>query len=252
MKISIITVCYNSASCIEKTILSVINQTYKNIEYLIIDGGSNDGTVEIIKKYNSHITYWVSEPDKGIYDAMNKGLNKSTGEWVCFMNSGDTFHNNQVLSNIFSLNVFNTQVGVIYGDTDLYKEEKFINKFRNTPFWETKIPYRTGKGICHQSMFTRTLLAKRLMFDLKYRISADFNMIYQIYKLKYEFKYIPLVICNFDTSGISNNNSYWKKSYFENGDILNCKHNIGYWILFLLKYSKNISKQVISIIKIKQ
>lgn len=242
MKISIITVCYNSVSSIEETILSVINQTYKDLEYIVIDGGSSDGTIDIIKKYSSKITYWISEPDKGVYDAMNKGLRKTTSEWVCFMNSGDTFHNNDVISNIFSSNVFESNIGVIYGDTYLYKNKQFLKQFTNKPFWETHTPYRTGKGICHQSMFTRTLLARNLLFDLQYKVSADFNMAHQIYKLKYKFKYIPIIVCNFDTTGISSNPKNWRIAYKETGQILNCRYNIGYWLLFILKSIKSYLK----------
>lgn len=95
--ISVVTVSYNAATTIEQTILSVLNQTYDNVEYIIIDGGSTDGTVDIIKKYADKIAYWVSEPDNGIYDAMNKGVLASTGEWLIFMNAGDTFFNENVL-----------------------------------------------------------------------------------------------------------------------------------------------------------
>ena len=95
--ISIITVSYNAVKTIEDTINSVLNQTYPNIEYIIIDGGSTDGTLDVIKKYQDKITYWVSEPDKGIYDAMNKGALKATGVWLHFMNAGDTFYDEQVL-----------------------------------------------------------------------------------------------------------------------------------------------------------
>ena len=101
MKISVVTVCYNAADTIEKTILSVLNQTYHDIEYIIIDGGSTDGTVEIIRKYADKIAYWVSEPDKGIYDAMNKGIEVATGEWINFMNAGDRFYKSDVIKLIF-------------------------------------------------------------------------------------------------------------------------------------------------------
>lgn len=90
-KVSVVTICYNSVQFIEKTIQSVLSQTYPNIEYIVIDGGSTDGTKEIIEKYSSRISYWCSEKDRGIYDAMNKGIRKATGEWINFMNSGDCF-----------------------------------------------------------------------------------------------------------------------------------------------------------------
>ena len=95
---------YNAVTTIETTILSVINKNYSNIEYIVIDGGSIDGTVDIIKKYADKITDWVSEPDKGIYDAMNIGIIVATGEWINFMNTGDTFYNENVFSEIFELN----------------------------------------------------------------------------------------------------------------------------------------------------
>ena len=101
--ISIVTVSYNAVLTIEQTILSVINQTYPNVEYIIIDGGSTDGTVDIIKKYEDKIAYWVSEPDKGIYDAMNKGVVVATGEWINFMNAGDIFTDGDVIDKYLQL-----------------------------------------------------------------------------------------------------------------------------------------------------
>ena len=112
--ISVVTVSYNAVSTIEQTILSVINQTYPNVEYIIIDGGSTDGTVDIIKKYADKIAYWVSEPDKGIYDAMNKGVVVATGEWINFMNAGDIFTDSDVIDKLFHQNIiiaeFNLQM----------------------------------------------------------------------------------------------------------------------------------------------
>lgn len=96
-RVSVITVCYNAVSAIQRTILSVLSQTYENIEYIIIDGKSTDGTLAIIKKYESRIAFWLSEPDNGIYDAMNKAIDKATGEWVLFMNADDEFVDNKVV-----------------------------------------------------------------------------------------------------------------------------------------------------------
>ncbi|MBV4191775.1 glycosyltransferase, partial [Bacteroides fragilis] len=111
--ITVITVCYNAISDIEKTILSVIHQLYSNIEYVIIDGGSVDGTIEIIEKYHDKISYWISESDKGIYDAMNKGVDKATGEWVCFMNAGDTFYSPDTILSVSDC--FCHQYDIVYG-----------------------------------------------------------------------------------------------------------------------------------------
>lgn len=113
--VSIITICYNNAEGLKKTINSVISQTYTNIEYIVIDGGSKDNTLDIIKQNENHISYWVSEPDKGIYDAMNKGIKAATGEWVIMMNSGDIFANENVLKSIFSKEIPDTKT-FLYSD----------------------------------------------------------------------------------------------------------------------------------------
>lgn len=114
-KVTVVTVCYNAAETIEKTMLSVINQTYDNVEYLIIDGGSKDETLSIIKKYEYKISKWISEPDKGIYDAMNKAIKMATGEWINFMNAGDSFASNDVLEKIFKTE-YTENVKFLYSD----------------------------------------------------------------------------------------------------------------------------------------
>ena len=181
--VSVITVSYNAVSVIERTILSVIGQNYLNLEYIIIDGGSVDGTIDIIKNYQDQISYWISESDGGIYDAMNKGLLQSKGKWINFMNAGDTFSDMFVLDNIFSEEI-NENVGIVYGNTALFKNGVFVESFENKPFWLSLMPFR-GKGICHQSMFVKSDLAKRMMFDTSYRICSDYDMCYKIYKKGY-------------------------------------------------------------------
>ena len=147
-KISIITVCYNAEKVIENTILSVINQEYNNYEYIIIDGNSKDNTTEIIKKYSNRITYWISEADNGIYHAMNKGIKKSSGDYLIFMNAGDTFYNNKVLAEIFSEN---QSKDIISGIALTGNEKKWL------PAKEIDLclMYFYTTGLCHQATFIK-------------------------------------------------------------------------------------------------
>lgn len=197
--ITIVTVCYNAETSIEKTVKSVINQTYPNIEYIIIDGCSTDKTIEIIKKYERKISYWKSEPDKGIYDAMNKGIKLATGEWVNFMNSGDTFYSNTIIEDVFSK--ANLSSDIIYGDTiNLYNIGQHICKGRIA----TKQDYMP---FSHQASFSRNSLLKKYGFDLHYKICADRKFFYDVYKDGYKFEYINKIIAYYEAeSGISAQN----------------------------------------------
>lgn len=146
--ISVVTVCYNAADTIEKTMLSVLNQTYHDIEYIIIDGGSTDGTVEIIRKYADRIAYWVSEPDKGIYDAMNKGIKVATGEWINFMNAGDEFVDANVLDKLFFAKTV-ANVDVIYGNTLMkYTEGISFTKVKEIDYIQKGMPFLSSVIFC--------------------------------------------------------------------------------------------------------
>ena len=178
--ISVITVCYNAAPLIEETILSVLGQDYPNLEYLIVDGASTDGTLDIVRKYADRVKF-VSEPDKGIYDAMNKGLKKATGEWVNFMNAGDYFANDHVLSDIFGtdgqLNLCDKdRIRIIGGNTlnvfpDGHIEEHHAELADVIP---ERLPFS------HQASFVR-ILPNTPSFDLKYKYAADYKMFYDLY-----------------------------------------------------------------------
>ena len=154
--ITIITVVYNNQEDIEETILSVINQSYDNIEYLIIDGGSSDNTVDIIKKYNNSIDYWISEKDNGIYDAMNKGCRLATGAGLCFLNSGDKFVGD----------VFDSRLKLPFLIPCKIKEneKKILDK--------KLLDGKSGMPTSHQAM---VFLNKRLLYNLKYKISSDYD-----------------------------------------------------------------------------
>mgnify|MGYP000895745767 FL=1 len=167
--ISIITVVYNCKDDLEMTIKSIIDQTYPNIEYIVIDGNSNDGTIDIIKKYQNKITYWISEPDEGIYDAMNKGIRQSTGDWINFMNAGDRFYDQNILSSLF-IPVPKPSTDIIYGDTEfIYTFGKYIRKPASLTYLKESMIF------CHQSSFVRTYLLKKREFNTKYKICADYD-----------------------------------------------------------------------------
>jgi len=166
--ISIVTVVYNDAKGLEKTIQSVLSQSYNNIEYIIIDGGSTDGTVEVIKRHKKSISMWISEADKGIYDAMNKGIKLAKGRWINFMNARDIFYNQDVLSNIFLHKNYPSNTAVIYGDhlADYQNGYKRKVKIGLLPKFLRKMPF------CHQSTFVRLSIPKKIGFDTNYQFAV--------------------------------------------------------------------------------
>lgn len=177
-KVSVITVCYNAALHIEKTILSVLSQTYDQVEYIIVDGGSNDGTTEIIQKYQNRIDKYISEPDNGIFDAMNKGVALASGDWINFMNAGDLFYNEEVLKAIFSQQVEGYEF--IYGDFQLMDDQKLINR-KNRPLAFLHMGMRRA-NICHQATLVKRNLQTRHPFNTAFRVSSDFEFIYTIFQ----------------------------------------------------------------------
>jgi len=173
--IIIITVTFNAEKVLEKTILSVINQTYNNIEHIIIDGGSSDGTVDIIRQYQSCLHYWISEPDKGIYDAMNKGLREATGYYVWFLNAGDTFQHHNIVTELAGIAASAGQPDVLYGETDLMNRDGrvFAERRLKTPKYLTWKSFRMGMLVCHQAFIVKRSIAPQ--YDIQYRFSADFD-----------------------------------------------------------------------------
>lgn len=204
-KISVITVCFNAIGSIENTIRSVISQTYSNVEYIVVDGGSSDGTVDVIRKYEDKISNWVSERDKGVFDAMNKAIERATGEWVSFMNSGDSFATVDVISSFFNGVNYNEEVGVVFGDAFFLQTDGSLSYYKASPFSKKESGIR-DMGICHQAIFTRTSLANRFKFDSSYKYAADYNMMMNIYKSGYKFSYNAIPVCVYNLDGISSNN----------------------------------------------
>jgi glycosyltransferase involved in cell wall biosynthesis len=197
MKLSIITVNYNNASGLERTIQSVISQTLQDFEFIIIDGGSTDNSVDIIRKYNQHIDYWISEHDGGIYQGMNKGLFQAKGEYVNFMNSGDCFHAPDVLDHIFSLDkVADIITGAHAGSPHPNVGPKGI----------TMYSLITG-AVDHQASFIRREVALRHPYDEKYKIVSDWKFFIQALVLdNCTFFYTDIIVVDVDMTGISNTN----------------------------------------------
>ena len=180
---SIITVTYHAESVLEETILSVVSQTYHNIEYIIVDGASKDRTLSIVNKYRDKIQAVVSEPDKGLYDAMNKGLKMAKGEYVCFLNAGDTFHEDDTLQLIVhQLNKSNVLPDVIYGETALVDAQRHFVRMRRlqTPDTLNWKSFRQGMLVCHQAFIAKRAVAET--YDLNYRFSADFDWCIRVMK----------------------------------------------------------------------
>lgn len=198
--VTIVTVAYNAVDTIEDTILSVINQDYANKEYFVIDGGSTDGTVSIIKKYEDKITGWVSEKDNGIYDAMNKGILMGHGDWVNFRNCGDVFAEKDSLSKVFS-KYYDDDVMVVHGDC--YRTCEYGYRISGPmPFSK----YKVHMPIIHPATFIRLDLHKKWLFDTSYRVAADYNMIYKCIEAGYRFEHAAVPIVVFPQGGFSDQN----------------------------------------------
>ena len=207
-KVTVVTVSYNADKVIEPTIKSVVNQTYPNLEYVIIDGSSTDNTLNIIKKYSNKISAWYSEPDRGIYDGMNKGLDVATGDWIIFMNAGDRFLHKNVLKDFFEEKEWGDNTAVIYGNS--YKTNGILAKKEvvNSPFWKNK-SYLHGSGICHQASFVKRSVAIQYPFNLKFKHAADMKMFNDIYYAGYKFEYLQETVCLFDITDSFGKRNPW-------------------------------------------
>ena len=222
-KISIITVCYNCVSTIERTIKSVLSQDYPNIEYIVIDGKSTDGTMDAIRRYEQSISFFLSEPDKGIYDAMNKGIDAATGELIGFIN-GDDYYAENAISEI-ACTYEATGADVIYGDlmlVDVNGKQRHENYSKSVAdidefYFRMMIP--------HSGTFCKTELQKKYKMDVGYQIASDYKFLLQLYHEKKKFVYVGKILSFFYMGGISNSKLFKcaKESY--NISILAIKGN---------------------------
>lgn len=214
-KISIVTVAYNEIHSIESTILSILNQTYSNIEYIIVDGGSTDGTVDVIKKYNSKITNWVSEKDNGLYDAMNKGMNMATGDFLILINAGDKLFSNEIVGEF--VDKVKPNIDIAYGKAELFYKNKNIYK-------PTAKKIKTNP--CHNAIFFSRSVYKNNKHNTDYTISADSVFIKQMLQ-KYSSQYITdLTVCRFELGGVSNYYNSYKQFKQHLSDRRKIKHEL--------------------------
>jgi glycosyltransferase involved in cell wall biosynthesis len=173
-KLSVITIVYNNARDIERTMLSVLNQTYPNIEYIIIDGASTDGTLDLIKKHQNRIAKLISEKDEGIYDAMNKGLAVATGDYVLFMNSGDELYDNDTVTNVFASA---DDADIYYGETEMINAEgqNLGRRRHKAPKQLSLGSFEYGMSVSHQAIYIKRSLTQP--YDRKYQLSSDIDWI---------------------------------------------------------------------------
>lgn len=248
-KISIITVCYNSEETIEKTILSVINQTYQNLEYIIIDGASKDSTVDIINKYRYKIAHFVSEPDKGIYDAMNKGAKMATGEWLLFRNSGDFFFSHTSIEDLFKMYKEDNKEDFLLADSRLFRKWGYKDvkpSILNKSFYD-------AMPVLHPSTFVRRSTQLKFPFHLNYKNSSDYCFFVEALKSGATYRYFDLLLALVENdTGITA--SHFDRTLKENIDFLNkmgapkerikqlerilCKNKISKFIPFIDWYRK--------------
>ena len=203
-KISIITVVYHAADTIEQTIRSVVEQDYPNIEYIIIDGGSTDGTLDVIKKYEDRIAYWVSEPDKGIYDAMNKGLSAATGDYIYYLGADDCLYASNSISQAASCLEEAPEIDVLCASVMMVDAGNRMEKIYSSDFSEEDV--MSGYNTPHQGMFVRRELLQKYRFDTSYRIAADYKNFLKFYlDQDISLKTTDLVVAYYANDGISGN-----------------------------------------------
>lgn len=203
MKLSIITINYNNRNGLQKTINSVVNQTWHEFEWIVIDGGSTDGSKELIEKYQEHISYWCSEPDKGIYNAMNKGIAKAEGDYLLFINSGDNLYNERVLEDVFP---YLKEDDFISGDT-VIAHKNGINSYWHSPRHFT-IYAIVNYPISHPSTFISKRLLKERPYREDLRIVSDWEqMLYELVFRDATYHYLPYMVSVFHEDGISHTNA---------------------------------------------
>ena len=239
--VSIITVVYNGAGTIEQTIQSVLNQSYKNIEYIIVDGKSTDGTQEIIEKYKDSLAYFISEKDDGIYDAMNKGIRQAKGEIVGIINSDD-WYEAYTVEKVVQAFAKDSKIGLVHGKINwIYLDgsvKEQICKPLETLWYQMSAVY-------HPTVFVKRKIYEEYgLFDLQYRLSSDYDFILRLYSNHVRFEFIDSILANFRIGGQSFTNSHTgtRETYqISNKYIAKCDHNKDQYMSFIQNRHKWIA-----------
>lgn len=205
-KFSVITVTYNAEKVLEDTLQSVISQTYRHVEYIIVDGASKDGTIKIIDKYRERIHTVVSEPDKGLYDAMNKGIALATGDYLCFLNAGDSFHEDDTLQQMVHSIKGNELPDILYGETAIVDQQSHFLRMRrlSAPEVLSWKSFKQGMLVCHQAFFAKRDLVEP--YDPNYRFSSDFDWCIRVMKKAHTLHNTHLTIIDYLEEGLTTQN----------------------------------------------
>lgn len=208
MKCTVVTVCYNAETVIEKTLLSVLNQDFTEYEYVIVDGKSDDGTLLIVKNYQAKFeargisVHVLSERDKGVYDAMNKALKIAQGQWVIYMNAGDLFYSNQTMKLFMADKFLTNDSEILYGDT-MITRDGYYKRYDSLDMNEivNQLPF------CHQSVFVKRSLLVEYKFDTNYLYAADYDLFVRLYNDRKKFKQVNYIVSVYALGGLSAKNA---------------------------------------------
>ena len=224
--VTVITVCYNSADSLERALKSVATQDWPMVEHIVIDGGSNDDTLAILERYQNHLSYMVSEPDKGIYDAMNKGLDRATGDVVCFLNADDQYASSHVLSRVVQ-QMQAHQLDALLGDVAFFHATdptRMVRRYRSDRFTPERLAW--GWMPAHPALFLNKSVVQRVgRFKADYRIAGDFDYIARaFYGHDLRYQHLPEVLVHMQTGGAST--AGWRSKVLLNQEVLrSCREN---------------------------
>lgn len=243
MKVSIITVAYNAAASIADTLRSVASQTYDDVEHIVVDGASKDGTQEVVARYGERVARFISEPDRGIYDAMNKGVALASGEVVCFLNADDVYAHDGVIAEVVDAMQIQ-ELDALFGDAVFYRPEapeRLVRHYRSGRFRPSRIAW--GWMPAHPAMFLRRQIFDRVgLFRTDYRIAGDFEFVARAFhRGELTYQHLPQVLVKMRTGGVST--SGWRNTLLLNREVLRaCRENdiSTNWLKILTKYPRKL------------